>query len=98
MTDREKIIKGLHQHCKGSLFDRCGECPYYVISDEQFSCRDKLLEDVIILLKEQEEREKRICKKICDIIRSGCSTDTDDDKNFVCHEIQKCFMEGSETE
>lgn len=52
--DREKVIKGLHQHCECSLFDRCGECPYYAVSDEQFSCRDRLLEDVLFLLKEQE--------------------------------------------
>jgi len=56
MTDREKVIKGLHQHCECSLFDRCGECPYYVISDEQFSCRDRLLEDVLFLLKKQQEQ------------------------------------------
>ena len=46
------------------------------------------------LLKEQEEREQRICKSICNFIRGACSTDTDDDKDFVCYEIQKCFTEG----
>lgn len=50
--------------------------------------------ELLDLLKEQEEREKRICKAICDLIRGSCSTDTYADKEFVCHEIQKCFMEG----
>ena len=46
------------------------------------------------LLKEQKAREKKICKEICDFIRGSCSTDTYEDKEFVCHKIQKCFMEG----
>ena len=52
------------------------------------------IDDAIALLKEQEEREQRICKSICNFIRGACSTDTDDDKDFVCYEIQKCFTEG----
>ena len=49
---------------------------------------------IVKALKEQEEREKRICKEICDMIRGTCSTDTYEDKDFVCHEIQKLFTEG----
>lgn len=56
MADREKVIKGLHQHCEGSMFDRCGECSYYEVADEPFQCRDALLMDVFDLLKEQEEQ------------------------------------------
>jgi hypothetical protein len=52
--DREMIIKGLYQHCEGSMFDRCGECPYYEVADEPFRCRDALLMDVLALLREQE--------------------------------------------
>jgi DNA-directed RNA polymerase subunit M/transcription elongation factor TFIIS len=52
--DREKVIKGIHQHCEGSMFDRCGECPYYEIDHEPFVCRDMLLNDLKELLKEQE--------------------------------------------
>ena len=57
--DREKIIKGLHQHCEGSLFDRCGECPYYEIDfdswgESKFKCRDELLIDTLAMLKEQK--------------------------------------------
>lgn len=69
MVDREKVIKGLHQHCECSLFDRCGECPYYEFSDEQFSCRDRLLEDVLFLLKEQPQIVR--CK---DCKHGGCRT------------------------
>lgn len=54
MTDREKVIRGLYQHCERSMFDRCGECPYYEVSDEPFWCRDALLIDVLTLLREQE--------------------------------------------
>lgn len=54
MPDREKVIKGLYQHCEGSMFDRCGECPYYEVADEPFQCRDALLMDAMELLKEQE--------------------------------------------
>ena len=49
------------------------------------------MKDALALLKEQEEREKAICKEICDFIRGSCSTDTDADKDFVCYEIQRCF-------
>lgn len=56
MPDRKEIIKGLLQHCEGSIFvDRCGECPYYdVVTDDPFQCRDGLLMDALVLLKEQE--------------------------------------------
>ena len=54
--DREKVAKGLHQHCEGSMFDRCGECPYYEIDHEPFICRDMLLNDLNDLLKEQEAK------------------------------------------
>lgn len=54
MPDKEKIKKGLYQHCEGTMFDRCGECPYYEIGDEPFHCRDAILMDTLALLKEQE--------------------------------------------
>lgn len=58
MTDREKTILGLYQHCKGSMFDRCGECPYYDVEDhEPFQCRDELLHDTLKLLSEQEAKQ-----------------------------------------
>ena len=76
--DREKVISEFEDFVKS------------------FSKRDDtyykgLFVSVLSLLKEQEEREKRICKSICEFIRGACSTDTDDDKEFVCYEIQKCF-------
>ena len=60
MPDREKVIKGLHQHCEGSMFDRCGECPYYEIDYEPFACRDMLLNDLNALLKRQREYEAAV--------------------------------------
>jgi hypothetical protein len=54
----------------------------------------KWSDDALNLLKEQKEHEKKICKAICDFISDCCSTDTYEDKIYVCHEIQKCFMEG----
>lgn len=53
----EKVMKSLYQHCEGSMFDRCGECPYYEVANESFQCRDALLTDVYALLKEHEVRE-----------------------------------------
>ena len=55
MPDIERVIKGLHQHCEGSIFDRCGECPYYEVADEQFQCRDELLRDALFLMEEQQK-------------------------------------------
>ena len=52
--NQENIIKGLYQHCEGSMFDRCGECPYYEIADEHFQCEDALLMDALKLIKEQK--------------------------------------------
>lgn len=55
--NKKKVIKGLNQHCNGSMFDRCDECPYYEFTNEPFKCRDELLEDVFTLLKEPEAIE-----------------------------------------
>lgn len=87
--DRENVIKA-YKCCKNS-FDRiCEKCPY-----EKDCCHDGIpmfvIKKMVDLLKEQEEREKAICKEICDFIRGACSTDTDDDKDFVCYEIQRIF-------
>lgn len=51
----------------------------------------QVIEDAVRLLREQEQREKRICKAVCSFIRSGISTDTDVDQDYVCYEIQKIF-------
>ena len=57
--DKEKVNKGLHQHCEGSMFDRCEECPYYDVADEPFICRDMLLNDLNAL---QKEKEHEVCE------------------------------------
>lgn len=81
MADREKVIL----RCREAIDSREPEIDYCFYFD------------VIDLLKEQEEREKQICKKICAFIRQGCSTDTDADKAHVCNVIQQCFFHlGSE--
>lgn len=83
MPDREKVINYLESEIKRAEQS---------VNDIWLECVEvKLLRDALSLLKKQEEREIRICKEICDFIRAGCSTDTDDDKDFVCYEIQKCF-------
>ena len=56
----DKALKGLHQHCEGSMFDRCGECPYYEMEDEPFVCRDCLLLDVFDLMKEVEPTHSKV--------------------------------------
>ena len=50
--DREKVIKGLG-HCDFGVSDTCYEkdCPYYQSHD----CTDELKNDILALLKEQEE-------------------------------------------
>ena len=91
MHDRENVISEIED----ALSDNLAKAGYiYGLSLN--GLKDKALTDALALLKEQEEREKRICKTICDFIRGSCSTDTYADKEFVCHEIQKCFMGGRE--
>ena len=85
MADIEKVIKGLECCIQG-----CGiECPYFF---EECCLSNFLQSEALELLKEQRERGKAICKEICDFIRSGCSTDTDKDKDYVCDVIQKIFI------
>lgn len=83
MNDRDKVI---------SWVEGLAEDDWRLFHSE--SEVQNIAKAVLALLKEQEEREKRICKTICDFIRGSCSTDTYADKEFVCHEIQKCFMKG----
>lgn len=71
--DTEKVIKGLHQHCEGSMFDRCGECPYYDVQNEPFICRDMLLNDLNALLKEQEAEIRKLRLALDMILRIGKS-------------------------
>jgi hypothetical protein len=102
--DRTNVIKAL-ECCiidpKGLEDCQYNGCPYVKEAEEteeneSLYCQTCLFADALALLKEQEEREKRICKKICDSIRGTCSTDTDADKDFVCYEIQKRFTEERE--
>ena len=84
--DRKKIIKGLSQHCEESMFDRCGECPYYEVEDKPFNCRDAILMDVLTLLKEQPEIVRcKNCKFWLDTIKCPlCSEGMLTDGNWFC--------------
>ena len=87
MPDREKVLNGL-EACRKT---DCINCPYSALEKEV--CLIKyLLTDALALLKEQEEREKAICKEICNFIRGSCSTDTYSDKEYVCHVVQQIFI------
>lgn len=87
MHDREKVIKWFELFIKE--FELFIKEIHPVCTGE--GAELDMFRDVLVLLKEQEEREKAICKEICDFIRGACSTDTDDDKDFVCYEIQRIF-------
>ena len=88
MPDREKVIRELEE-LSGFLFKEYGKAQ----AEEANLYYDRFLavDNAIGLLKEQEAHEQAICKEICDFIRHACSTDTDDDKDYVCYVIQKCF-------
>ena len=99
MPDREKVIRGLKRCAKKtcpSFFSKeYAECEYTV---SLFCCQDSLLNEAIELLENQEEREKAICKEICEYIRGTCCTDTYEDKEHVCHVIQQYFVHFGEQE
>ena len=80
MADIEKVIKELEERIK--VAEECMGNPMFT---------PDAIRTIVALLKEQEAHEQAICKEICDFIRHACSTDTDDDKDYVCYVIQKCF-------
>ena len=61
----EKSLNGLYQHCEGSMFDRCGECPYYEMYQEPFICRDMLLSDLNVFIKKRCKTGHWIVLKYC---------------------------------
>ena len=93
MAELDKVIEGLERCIRDSEHiddNPCFKCPYSCQCQEGYT--SALKEDALELLKEQKEREKCICKEICDFIRSGCSTDTYEDQDYVCDVIQKIFI------
>lgn len=81
MPDREKVINDLLEIRKDYEDMRC-------------KVSIQIINDACAMLKEQEEREKAICKEICNFIRGSCSTDTYSDKEYVCHVVQQMFIKG----
>ena len=53
MTEIEKVIKGLEgvYRCISPVTHTCGDCPY---QDNHVECERRVINDAIILLKEQE--------------------------------------------
>lgn len=83
MADRKKVMSWLEGLTENDWRDYHSDSEVQNIAKAAFE-----------LLKEQEEREKGICKKICDFIRRSCSVDTEADKECVCHAIQQIFIKG----
>lgn len=92
MLDRKKVIKAIEGCLNDDSF--CNKCDYDGCVFRNGSCEKDLLADTLALLKEQEERGKGICKRICDFIRGSCSVDTEADKEYVCRVIQQIFNKG----
>ena len=69
MINKNKVLIGLEQHINGSMWDRCGDCPYYSPDDSGIHCRDVLLEDLHELIGDLEPRvmtleETRNCEVV----------------------------------
>ena len=51
-----EALKGLYQHCEGSMLDRCGECPYHEPDYNNpcagIDCRDRLIIALYELVKD----------------------------------------------
>lgn len=56
MIDKDKVFMGIGQHINGSMWNRCGECPYYSPDAGGITCRDALLDDLYELIEAQEPR------------------------------------------
>ena len=76
-------------------FRRCGtpsacgkQCPYYT---KGLHCYQALREDVIRILEGNDTELERIHQNIRAYINSGCSTDTEADKEYVCSQIDRIF-------
>ena len=93
MTDIENVINGL-EHCKNG---DCDGCPYDQIREESLHgkhykwglvCNEQLTEDILAMLKEQEDEKKRIMKVIWDTLHDGLSIDTVADQDWAYERIR----------
>ena len=92
MPDRETVITHLQIIRTWAAFAREHDLQFFTAKHLEDIAQWS--EDAIAPLKELEEREKTICKRICDFIRGSCCTDTDADKDYACHVIQQIFIKG----
>lgn len=54
--DKEKVIRSIDR-CVIKR-GKCHECDYYTQTEQEMSCRNRLLMDALVLLKEQEAMVK----------------------------------------
>ena len=83
MPDREKVIKAI-EICNSEKHN-CTECELFYVED----CNDKLMRDVLELLKEQESERVEIVDSDCGrthwYVCGGCKTPINQGDRF-CHE------------
>lgn len=69
MADIDKVMKGLKCHQIDTNHRiNCADCPYYVDDDNHIRCVNDLHDNALVLLKEQEERLRKLQKdkdKLC---------------------------------
>ena len=92
MINREKVLKGLECCCQMNGAVCRTECPYRdeCIKNECVGTAH-LCANALELLKENDIELERIHQNICAYINSGCSTDTEADKEYVCSQIDQIF-------
>ena len=90
MPDRKSVITHLQIIHTWASFARERDLQFF--TEKHLEDMAAWADEAIALLQEQNEREKRICKAICDFIHGSCSTDTYEDKDYVCNCIQQFFI------
>ena len=66
MIDREKVIKGLECCRERNKRNSCLHCPYENPWANRIQCAGELSEDVLALLKEQDEQKRKWIMSIAD--------------------------------
>lgn len=80
----------MEQHRNGSMFDRCGDCPYYEFADEPFSCRDELISDALAMLKEQDMPILTIADAVNSLLdKHYTRLKVQNDDEYICKKCMK---------